>query len=591
MLSKFLHWPTSKLFVLFLFIAQWQILFVRLDCERINSVIGSDGRGYYEYLQRTIIQRDYPFALPVFGKEKSAIGVGVNDTRTDFTVNKYFFGEALALLPFFLSADMLTQALQPDLRDGYSAYYQIAISIAALCYLLLGLWMLSRLLKRMNYPRPVINVVLLLVFLGTNLYYYALQEPSMSHVYSFAIIATFLDQLHLQISSVKPWRWIYLSVLISWIVLLRPINIVIALSLLTFTGSVTSLKQFIYSAFSKQRYILLALLIPFVFVAVQSCFYFVQTGFWWVDSYGEEGFDFSKPEILNVLFSFRKGLFVYTPLLFLVFPGLWFYYKREGSFSAISWFLIILVHWYITSSWWYWAYGGSYGMRPLIDFFPFYLIAIAALIEKAFKHNFSLKALVLIVSLGILLNLFQIWQYVQSILPNERMNAAKYSHIFLQTQRHFRFLYLSEENSDPFSLYSNEIIAKFDYHPAGELISELSNRPTKRNAIELITGKFSDLLNDSLLPSCWLEISGTFKMQDASSDAAIITSIGQTEPWFWDRRFLIQSIDKDNEWKQIRVKVNLPNVSNPADILKVSIVNDHKSILEYKSVQITLLKK
>lgn len=68
--------------------------------------------------------------------------------------------------------------------------------------------MICRLLKRMNYCRQVINLLLLLIFLVTNLFYYSLQEPSISHVYSFAFIATFIDQLHLQFLSVKPWRWV-----------------------------------------------------------------------------------------------------------------------------------------------------------------------------------------------------------------------------------------------------------------------------------------------------------------------------------------------------------------------------------------------
>lgn len=35
-----------------------------------------------------------------------------------------------------------------------------------------------------------------------------------------------------------------------------------------------------------------------------------------VYTYGDVSFDFLHPQISNVVFSFRKGLFVYTPMLF-----------------------------------------------------------------------------------------------------------------------------------------------------------------------------------------------------------------------------------------------------------------------------------
>lgn len=46
-----------------------------------------------------------------------------------------------------------------------------------------------------------------------------------------------------------------------------------------------------------------------------------------------EGFDFMKPHILNVLFSFKKSLFVYTPVLIFVVAG---FFWVEEVFSSLS---------------------------------------------------------------------------------------------------------------------------------------------------------------------------------------------------------------------------------------------------------------
>jgi hypothetical protein len=587
MISRFLHISTTNLLILFLFIVQWQILFVRLDNDRIKNVIGSDGTGYYEYLPKTFIKKDYPFALPGTVK-KEEVKPEQLVSITGGPVNKYFFGESLALLPFFLTADLLTQSLRPDMRDGYSSYYQISVSIAALFYLFLGLWMIHRLLRRMNYAQEIINLILILLFLGTNLNYYALHEPSMSHVYSFALIATFIDQIHLQLQSFKPIRWLFLAFLLSFIVFIRPVNIVVAFVLFPLAGSFKQSINCIKDLFSKPVIWFLSLLIPIVFIGIQATFYYLQTGHWWVYSYGEEGFNFSKPEIVNVLFSFRKGLFIYTPLLLLIFPGLYFYKKRFGLFSFISLTLLLAISIYIISSWWYWAYGGSFGMRPVIDLYPILILPIAALIEWSYARYFNFRIFGAIILLGVYLNLLQVWQYVQSIMPYEGMNRAKYAHIFLETKRHFRFIYPAETTNAPFDQYSTDIVYTLSANGPFQ-VGNQSNLPKNQ---DFIACPFNDILRDSTLPHCWLEIQGEFKLEDASSDASFITSIQNPETcWYWQRIYLIQYIDISDEWKRISVRIDLPDLQKPQDKFSVSLYNDSKTRAEARNVVVRLLKK
>jgi hypothetical protein len=109
--------------------------------------------------------------------------------------------------------------------------------------------------------------------------------------------------------------------------------------------------------------------------------------------------------------------------------------------------------------------------------------------------------------------------------------------------------------------------------------------------LDFVAGSFKELLNDSVVPPCWLEISGSFKMEDATSDASFITSIQNETCWFWDRKFLIQSIDSDNEWREVRVKIDLPAIPNANDRFTVSLMNERKTLVEAKNVKIRLLSK
>ena len=64
-------------------------------------------------------------------------------------------------------------------------------------------------------------------------------------------------------------------------------------------------------------------------MAIQSVIYKLSTGYFWVYSYGEEGFNFGSPHFIDILFSYKKGLFLYTPIYLIALLGLYFMYKKN----------------------------------------------------------------------------------------------------------------------------------------------------------------------------------------------------------------------------------------------------------------------
>ena len=109
--------------------------------------------------------------------------------------------------------------------------------------------------------------------------------------------------------------------------------------------------------------------------------------------------------------------------------------------------------------------------------------------------------------------------------------------------------------------------------------------------IDLFSSSFRAIFNDSIPPRVWLEIQGEFKIANASTDASFITCIKQVDCWYWNRYFIIQSLDTKDEWRKLSIKIDLPDVKSPNDILTVSLMNERKQPVDARDVHIRLLRK
>ena len=130
---------------------------------------------------------------------------------------------------------------------------------------------------------------------------------------------------------------------------------------------------------------LLFALISFLsLVSIQLIYWKLITGSFFIYSYDKGTFNFTNPEIKNVLFSVRKGLFFWTPVLITIIPGISYIRRKAGYY-----FFPILIYFplsiYIISSWSYWWYGGSFGQRPFVESTPVFSIALCSLYEGISK--------------------------------------------------------------------------------------------------------------------------------------------------------------------------------------------------------------
>jgi len=299
---------------------------------RSGRIIQTDGTGYFAYLPAIFIYHDLNFG---FFDDAIALNYHENHsyeyrfTYQDRTVNKYYCGTAITIAPFFLLAHLIT-ILTGYPADGYSIFYMISVNIAALFYLTIGLVFLRKMLRMIpGASEGMIALILLVIVFGTNIFYYTVEEPSMSHIYSFGLINLFLWLGFRYFEKPMASRLLGLLVLLGLIILVRPVNGLVLL-LIPFTAlSSSSLKMGFEYLFRKPLILLSGVGVFFLVLSIQLIIYIIQTGDFWVYSYGEEGFNFHNPQIVNFLFSYRKGLFIYTPVFLLSFRG-----NRGRSYPA-----------------------------------------------------------------------------------------------------------------------------------------------------------------------------------------------------------------------------------------------------------------
>ncbi|HWY10033.1 MAG TPA: hypothetical protein VN026_01850, partial [Bacteroidia bacterium] len=144
-----------------------------------------------------------------------------------------------------------------------------------------------------------------------------------------------------------------------------------------------------------------------------------------------EGLEIFKPHLLKVLFSFRKGWFIYTPLMIFISSGFYFLYKKNKNLFAPV-LTCSLLSLYIVSSWSCWWFGSCFGNRALVASYAVLFIPLGYFVD--YFLNSKLKYFyVLVLGLFIGMNLFQSWQMREGILDTTNMSRAYYFSTFLQT--------------------------------------------------------------------------------------------------------------------------------------------------------------
>lgn len=398
-------------------------------------LIDGDGSGHYSWLPSIFILKTLDFK-DVFESEKlrkgpSYQGHNYHDVNGTI-VNKFPPGTAILIMPFFIIALLLSHLFGMPV-DGYSLIFQYSVGIAALFWAIVGLLFSYRLLLTYKIKHQSILLIVVAAFFGTNLLAYTFLMPAFSHVYSFALISILLyfTRIYFLKNTIK--SLVISSLTLGIIFTVRPVNILILLFLPFLASNSKCFADSLKSKFRNFR-LIYAIIAFIITLSPYFIINYLQTGSIYYDAYSNEGFYWTHPQVLNFLFSFRKGWFIYTPFMLLIFPALWSIFKKNKF--EFYWFVIfITVLIYVFSSWWNWFYGDSFGMRPMVDFTVIYVLLISLFVCKL-KGVFKSIALIFII-LTISLNALQSYQYVRGIIHPDAMNSDAYAHVFLKLGKEY----------------------------------------------------------------------------------------------------------------------------------------------------------
>ncbi len=408
-----------------------------------DRVINSDGKGYYAYLPAIFIYHDLQFRFveqyeaQYYPANRSVFKEFRNDSGTG-KVNKYFPGMAILWLPFFLFGHLLAW-LEVFPMDGYSLPYQYSIALSALIFLWLGARWLQKLLKQFGSGDRMAAFITVVIALGTNLIFFTVVEPSMSHVYSFALITGFAYTSFRLFHQYQPKWFIRSLLLITLIFLIRPTNLVVVLLIPFIAGDRETFSAVFRKVISDRGTLVRGLIQASVLLAVPVVLWYLQTGKPFVYTYGDEKLNLLHPHFFNILFSFNRGWFIYTPVALVSIIGLAGIYRQSRyRFYWLAGFLLLFI--YIASSWWVWYYASKCGQRVFIDIYV--VVALLLLFLYNYLHTVGRKRLFsAILVLLVSLNLVQFYQHAKWIFPPYPITFDIYKSSFLSfTQKARAFI-------------------------------------------------------------------------------------------------------------------------------------------------------
>lgn len=395
----------------------------------------SDGMGYYLYLPSIFIfnTNDVSFFYTDYFTEiwKQSNTTGFPGAITTTAANghevpKYPLGISILQLPFFFIAHVLTKITALP-ETGFSFWYKVMAQLSTLFYAIFGINSLLRLLsKYLTYKAALISIFI--ISISTNFFFFSSFRNTMAHVYLFALVAELMRLTYSFYEERNQFSIFIISLILGLIFVTRPIDVLVGL-LFPLYG-VKSFRDFnsrLVYFWSIRTRILFSCLLGAIPVILQLIYWKWCTDQWVYYSYGEESFFWSKPAVIEVLFSVHNGFLIYSPIMFFALVGLFSSRYRLNPFF-ISSIVIFSLYIYVVSAWWCWWYGGSMGMRPMIDIYPVLALPLGFFLERIFEN----RRVVIYGTLGVILfftmlNLVQSFQISQAILVPHR---GKWDHYF-----------------------------------------------------------------------------------------------------------------------------------------------------------------
>lgn len=343
---------------------------------------------YYSYLPAAFIHKDLTFSFPN--------NYWLVENQNGVPMPRSTMGMSYMYAPFFFVGHFIAKSSDNHDANGYSLPYSLSIWYGSVIYFLIGaVFLFYALIRYVNHW--IASFVILLVFYGTNLLHYTFVEGAMTHVYLFTVFSAFI-YFTIKWHDNNQSKYLYiLALLYGLSIMIRQSEIFLILFFIFFgVHNISTAKAKLGLLLKKKKDVLIAFLIFLLPIIPQIIFWRIYGGVWVMYYYADEGFFFTDPKFYDFLFSYRKGWFIYTPLMLIATVGVLFL-KNKWKALQLPIIILITVSIYFLSSWWAWWFGGGLGMRAMIQYYCFLAFPLAALLEWSFKQKWTLSFILPIV--------------------------------------------------------------------------------------------------------------------------------------------------------------------------------------------------
>lgn len=539
-----------------------------------SKILTWDTFGYYLYLPSTFIYDDLKlkndkWLNDLYNEyEPSDTKYQINIVNKN-NVIMYTSGSSILYSPFFFLAHAYAKNSSYK-ADGLSPPYQYIITAGGMLFLFIGLFFLSKILL-VYFSETVSSLTLLLIVIGTNFLQFTCLDGTLlthSHLFTlYAILIWYTIQWH---KLYKLKDAIIIGICLGMIALVRPSELVAV-----FIPVLWNIRKSFPVMISKFHHLIIAIFLAACVGSIQFFYWKYTTGEYIINSYDVSGakLDLLKSNVLNILFSFRKGWFIYTPLMFFAFTGFYFLYNKN---KVIFWplFVFISLHIYIVSCWSVWWYaGGSFSPRPFVAVYAILAIPLAYFIEFILSKSKALKLFFIAIAVVVVtLNLFQSWQFEKNIIDRERMTMNYYLAIFGKTkaQPEYEKLKLIDRtltkiaDSPFYTEYDHKLINSYSFDEESHGVLELNKSSKFKEALNQPYGSLTSKDHLWIKSSVQVIVDANFR----PNDSELVSTI-QSEGKNYKYRTTKLKHDKliPNEWNELSMEYLTPEIhSNSAQV-------------------------
>jgi hypothetical protein len=391
-----------------------------------GELIGSDGVGYYVYLRSWVIDGDLDlnneyayFAHAFKAPEPTPLGLAGN---------KLAVGTAIFWLPFYLLAHLIAllgNLLGFDIpSDGYSYLYQSAISFGSIFYGSLGMYLAARSASRL-WNEGASALALGMLWMASNVFYYMVFEPSMSHMVALFCVSLLLWYWHSAFYEQKKPNWKSFALLGAAGGAVLLVRVQDGIFLLLPYGYL--LWRWIITLRERQSEISKHWLIGGLLTALFTFLVFTPQLYVWQTLYGsfltspythdhDPPFYWLQPQLWSVLFSSFHGLFSWHPIFLLALIGL-LMAGKELAWQRWALVGLLALNLYLVAAWWAWWQGDSFGGRMFISAFWIWQLGLCSLINRIWHKRSGQIAVWSVGGLLLIWNMLSLIQYRLGYVP------------------------------------------------------------------------------------------------------------------------------------------------------------------------------